>query len=61
MPPQVWSQVLGLLLFVLLVLALRAAHRAFTAVAARRLYRMADRPLPGRTRDLTGTAVRRAS
>lgn len=61
MAPPVWSQVLGLLLFVLVVAVAVGVHRAYVAVVRRRVYRAAVRPLPGRTRDIVRPAARRAS
>lgn len=61
MNPSTWSEVLGLLLFALLVLAAASAVRLYRRIRARRLYRAAELPLPGRTRDVTGLLERSAS
>ncbi len=61
MTPPPWAQALGLVLFVLLVLALAGAHHLYVAVVRWRLFRAAQQPLPGRTRDLTAVSDRRPS
>lgn len=59
--PSLPSQVGGLLLFLVLVALMAGVHRAYVAFRRRRLLRAAERPLPGRTRDLPSAGVRRAS
>lgn len=54
MAPSVFAQIAGLVLFVVLVAAAWAARTAWTRAMQRRVWRSADRPLPGRTRNEAG-------
>ncbi len=59
--PSMQGQVAGLLLFVALVAVLVAARRVYLHVLRRRVLRVLERPLPGRTRDVTDALDRKAS